>query len=332
MNASHNGNSAMNFYDLLGVSRSATQDEIKAAFRAKALQYHPDRNQNNPEAETKFKEINTAYETLGTPEKRQIYDQQQERMNVTSKTNFVPPEVMFNDLFGGFSAAFHQNVLPRRKLSITITLAETLSEQERFISIPIRIKCSKCFGAAVGKGGRCSSCGGHGCDTCGRTGVRYAACEQCKGTGSTEETKEIKITIPKGIFSSTQLQSNTPYGPVITSITVKYPENIKLGAGGRLIMDVAIPYHVAILGGVHKIDLFEGGKASVKFPPLKNVNQMIKIKGKGLYASPYETERGDLFLSPHVEIPENISEEHKTIVEQLANLYSREVSNNDSTI
>ena len=329
MNASHNGINTVNFYDLLGVSSNSTQDEIKAAFRAKALQYHPDRNQNNSEAESKFKQVNAAYETLGSPEKRQIYDQQQARKRKAS-TNFVHPDVMFNDLFGNIP--IRQKELIPHKASITISLSETLAEQERSVQIAIKTKCSKCHGTAVGKGGRCTSCGGHGCNMCSGSGVRYACCEQCKGAGLTEEFKDVKITIPKGIFSSTQLQSNTPYGPVVTSVTVNYPDHIKLGAEGRLVMNVGIPYHVAVLGGTQKVDLIEGGKISVKFPPLKHSTQMIRIKGKGLYSSPIGNERGDLFLSAHIEFPENISEEHKTIVEQLANLYSREVSNNDSTI
>ena len=96
-------------------------------------------------------------------------------------------------------------------------------------------------------------------------------------------------------------------------------------------MDVGIPYHVAVLGGIHGVESLEGGKINVKFPPLRNTNQMIKIKGKGIYPSPHSSERGDLFLSAHVEIPENMSDEYKTIVEQLAKLYSREVSNNNES-
>lgn len=329
MTASHNGINTVNFYDLLGVNNNATQDEIKAAFRAKALQYHPDRNQNNPEAEAKFKQVNAAYETLGSTEKRQVYDQQQTRKRKAS-TNFVHPDIMFNDLFG--STPIRQKEPIPHKASVTISLSETLAEHERFVHIAIKTKCSKCYGTAVGKGGRCTTCGGHGCNMCSGTGIRYAPCEQCKGAGLTEDFKEVKITIPKGIFSNTQLQSNTPYGPVVTSVSVNYPENIKLGAEGRLVMNVGIPYHVAVLGGTHKIGLIEGGEISVKFPPLKNEKQMIRIKGKGLYSSPIVNERGDLFVSTHIEFPENISEEHKTIVEQLANLYSREVSNNESTI
>jgi molecular chaperone DnaJ len=326
----------MNFYEVLGIKKTATAEEIKAAFRTKALQYHPDRNPDNPQAEEKFKEVNTAYETLGDQQQRLRYDQQQDHINgIPRQDTFFSPEVMFDDLFGGFntrssSTARHQ-AFPRFKANISITLAESLEEQERMVPITVRTKCIKCFGTAVGKGGRCTKCGGSGCQNCGETGVKYEACEGCKGIGGSEETKQVKIKIPKGMLSNTQLQSNTEHGTVLTSIVVQYPDNIKLGAGGRLIMNVGIPYHVAVLGGMHSIKSLEDTKINVKFPPLKSTTQMIKIKGKGVYSSPYSTERGDLFLLPHVEIPENMSDEHKTIIEQLAKLYSREDSNDEST-
>ena len=331
MNSSHNEMERMNFYDVLGVKKTATPEEIKAAFRAKALQYHPDRNPNNPEAETKFKEVNSAYEVLGDQQQRLRYDQQQDRLNgIPRQDTFVPPDVMFNDLFGGF-ATIRQQVFHRHRANVSLTLKETLTEQERTIPIILRTKCGKCHGLAVGKGGRCTVCTGNGCEACGGTGVKYDSCDACKGTGATEDIKQVKINIPKGIFANTQLQSNTPYGPVLTTISVSYPDNVKLGAGGRLVMSVGIPYHIAVLGGVHGVESVEGGKINVKFPPLKSITQMIKIKGKGIYPSPHSSDRGDLFLSPHVEIPENITEEHKTIVEQLAKLYSREDSNTEST-
>lgn len=322
----------MNFYEVLGIKQNATPEEIKAAFRTNALKYHPDRNQNNPDAEAKFKEINAAYEVLGDADKRSTYDQSLQRPH--RQRNFVTPEDMFADLFGGFAP--HANVrhvtIPRFKTNISLSLAETLKEQEKLINVTLKNKCTKCFGTAVGKGERCISCNGMGCQACGGLGVRYPACEKCNGVGFSDEIKEVKINLPKGLFTNTQLQTNTPYGFIAININVEYPENIKLGANGRLIMNVAIPYHVALLGGVHPVSMIEGDKIKVKFPPMKNNDQLIKIKSKGVYTGPSSNERGDLFLAPYVDIPNNISEEHKTIVEQLAKLYSREESNNESTI
>lgn len=320
----------MNFYEVLGVNQSSTQDEIKAAFREKAFEYHPDRNQNNAEAEIKFKKLNEAYEVLGDPEKRSKYDSQT-RFRHSMSGNFVSPEDMFADLFGGFVTKVKKTVTPRYSTNIKLTLADTLQDQEKNILINVRNKCEKCFGTAVGKSERCRKCNGNGCQNCNNLGIKYPPCEKCNGIGFSETPKEIKITIPKGLFSNTQLQTNTPHGTVLVNITVEHPENIKFGANGRIIMDVSIPYHIAVLGGIHPIQMIDGEKIKVKFPSLKN-NQLIKIKGKGLYTGPNTNERGDLFLSPNVQIPENITEEHKTIIEQLANICNREESNNESTI
>lgn len=323
----------MNFYEVLGIKQEASQEEIKTAFRTNALKYHPDRNPNNPEAEAKFKEVTAAYEVLGDSEKRARYDQ-----SITNprRRKFVAPEDMFADLFGGFTVNVNTNFrhvnIPRFKTNITLTLAETLQEQEKKIHVNLKNKCNKCYGTAVGKGERCVGCNGAGCQACNGTGVRYPACEKCNGIGFSDEVKEVKIKIPKGLVTNTQLQTNTPYGSVTVAITVEYPENVKLGAYGRLIMNVAIPYHIAVLGGTYPVTLIEGDKVKVKFPTIKNNTQLVKIKGKGIYAGPSSVERGDLFLAPYVDIPENISNEYKTIVEQLANLYTREESNNESTI
>ena len=319
----------MNFYEVLGVNQSATQDEIKAAFREKAFKYHPDRNQNNPEAEIKFKELNQAYEILGDPEKKLKYDNQT-KFKHSMPRNFVSPEDMFADLFGGFVTNVKRTVTPRFSTNIKLTLADTLQDQEKNILINVRNKCDKCLGTAVGKSERCSKCVGNGCQLCNGLGIKYPPCDKCNGIGFSETPKEIKITIPKGLFTNTQLQTNTPHGTVLVNINVEHPDNIKFGGNGKIIMDISIPYHIAVLGGIHPIQMIDGEKIKVKFPPLKN-NQLIKIKGKGLYAGPSASERGDLFLSPIVQIPENITDEHKTIIEQLANLYTREESNNEST-
>lgn len=316
----------MNFYEVLELKQNATQEEIKAAFRAKAMLYHPDRNPNNKEAEDKFKTINAAYEVLSNPQKRSKYDRQQNKSHDFFANGFPSTEDMFSTLFGNFTTI--RNV-PRHQTNVSLKLSETLQNQEKTVFVTLKHKCSKCLGTAVGKGERCKSCKGNGCNNCGGLGVDYMPCDLCNGSGFSAEQKEVKINIPKGLFSNTQLSMNTPYGALIANITVDYPKNIKLGAGGRLIMDVPIPYHIAIIGGIHPISMIEGGTVNVKFPPLTNNDQLIKIKGKGLYSGPSSTERGDLFLSPFIEIPENITEEYKTIVEQLAKLYGREESNNN---
>ncbi|MEI6801402.1 MAG: DnaJ domain-containing protein [Pseudomonadota bacterium] len=320
----------MNFYEILDLKQNATQEEIKAAFRKKAMEHHPDRNPNNKESEEKFKQVNAAYEVLGNPQKRLKYDRQQSRSHEPFPQGFPFPssDEMFASLFGNFTTIRHANI-PRHQTNINLTLTETLQQQEKTVVITLKSKCSKCLGTAVGKHERCNTCKGSGCNVCGGLGVCYTPCDLCKGAGFFTEPKEVKITIPKGLFSNTQLNVNTSYGGLLVNITVDYPQNIKLGANGRLIMQIPIPYHIAILGGIHQVETIEGGTVNVKFPQLSKNDQLIKIKGKGLYFGPNSTERGDLFLSPFIEIPENITDEYKTIIEQLANLYNRKEQTNE---
>ncbi len=326
----------MNLYTILGVSPDATGEDIKTAYRTKAFQYHPDRNPGNSEAEKTFKEVNMAYEVLSNQEKRTMYDQKQR----PRQENFVRPEDMFTELFGGaININFQQQRVaanfPRYKAAVNLSLAETLQPQERVILVQTKKPCDGCKGTAVEKKPvRCDVCGGSGtmlgpmCPACSGQGFLYKACGGCAGKGFSEVAKEIKVTIPKGIPSNTQLQSNTPDGMLLITITVVYPENIKLGAGGRLVMSVPVPYHIAVLGGNYSVAMIDGATITVKFPPLQD-GQMIKIKSKGVYAGPISEERGDLFLAPRIAVPTNISDEHKTIIEQLATLYSREVTPNE---
>lgn len=307
----------MNFYKILEVNPLATQEEIKAAYRTKAFQYHPDRNPNDCEAENKFKQINAAYEVLGDPNKRSQYDQKQ----TSGKKNFDHPDTIFSDLFGSlfpFQQTHHKKSVTYQT-SVSLTLQETLKKQEKNIIIPLQKNCSKCFGTGGQKVNRCNKCNGTGCNQCENTGIAYNICSTCNGEGRLKENKEIKITIPHGIFSNAQISHNTPCGNVITSINVTFPENIKIGAEGRLIMEVEVPYHIAVLGGTHEIDLLDGDKIKVKFQPIQK-NQLIKIKGKGIFPNPSATERGDLFLKPTVEIPVNISDEYKNLIQQISNL------------
>lgn len=325
----------MNFYEILGVSENATQEEIKATYRAKALEFHPDRNPNNPKAEETFKKINSAYEVLGNPEKRAAYNQQLHAPpQMSGFSPFMHPADLFANFFGMPMHSARQKVnFPKFKATVNLTLAETLEEQIRNIRITAKKPCEACKSSGTqGKPVRCNKCQGQGCPFCGNSGSCYVACEKCKGNGTEEKLEEVKITIPKGIPSNTQLQTNTPHGAVLTSIHVQYPENIKLGATGKLIMSVFIPYHVAVLGGTHPVNLFDGTKISVKFPPMQDNTQMIKIKNKGIYTGPTSEERSDLFLLPSIEIPKNISDEHKTIIEQLATIYTKEVNSNGTEL
>ena len=326
----------MNYYEILGINKNATAEEIKKSFRAKALEYHPDRNPDNPEAEKKFKEVNNAYETLSDTQKKQAYDQSLDNKNpnFNGQKPWMNPEDIFSDLFGNFNNGhpfdpfgnFRRRTVPRMQFSaeINISLFETLQAQEKIITLLLKKPCDSCHGTAVEATPiRCENCKGSGCQNCSNTGTTYKQCNKCNGKGATDSQKEVRINIPRGIFSNTQMQVNIPEGILIVKINVNYPENIKLGDNGKVIQEIYVPYHLLILGGIQNIETFEGTTLKVKIPPNAN-NQMIKIKNKGLYNGPTATERNDLFLSLKIKFPTNISEKHKTMLEELAKLYDTE--------
>lgn len=313
----------MNFYETLEVPLQATQEEIKKAYRALAFKYHPDHNPNNPTAELKFKEINAAYEVLGDPQKRIQYDRQRTApTNTGNRRPFKHPEDMFNDLFSGFKPGIKTS---RFLANLTINLVETLQAQEHVVPVVLRKRCIKCGGTSVAGTQRCVSCKGGGCNLCENIGLVSKLCVDCGGKGYHEESKEVRVNIPRGVMSNVKIETQIPEGILTTTIHVVFPEGVRLGAEGRLLKETYIPYHVAILGGNYPVEMIDGKQITVKFPPLKN-GQMIKIKERGLYPIPTSKERGDLFLIPQIEIPQEVTPEHKTIVEELAKLYTNPIT------
>jgi molecular chaperone DnaJ len=320
----------MNFYELLNITKNANAEEIKKAFRAKALEYHPDKNPNDSEAEKKFKEINNAYEILSNQQKKEIYDQEAFG-SYNGQSPWASQEDLFAELFGAASNnpfyPFQRNQKkqskPQYDTTVTLNLSETLEKKHVILDINLKEICKFCHGTAVEKNAeRCNKCGGtfnplSPCNICNGSGVTYRSCKNCAGSSITNTIKKISATIPRGVISNTQLKIDTIDCTIIVTTNVIYPPDFKNNAAGKLIKEILIPYHIAILGGEFTIGLIENKTIKVKFPPMVE-GQMIKIKGKGIYLGPMSQERGDLYLLPKIKIPKTISEKHKTIIEELA--------------
>jgi molecular chaperone DnaJ len=230
------------YYEILGVSRSANQDEIKRAYRKIAKKYHPDANPGNKEAEEKFKEAAEAYEVLSDPEKRSRYDRFGHEgvkqdfgaggFSWSDFTHFSDLEDILGDFFGGslFETFFggRERRGPRRgqdtRYDLEITLEEAYTGCEKRIEVQKRTRCKVCNGSGSAPGhGRstCSSCGGTGqirvsqgffsiartCSRCGGTGeVITHPCKACNGAGITRQTRRITVTIPPGVDTGSRLK------------------------------------------------------------------------------------------------------------------------------
>jgi molecular chaperone DnaJ len=229
------------YYELLGVDRNATQEDIKKAYRRLALKYHPDRNPGDKEAEQKFKEISEAYDVLSDPEKRANYDRfGHEGLRGFATRDFQTASVddifeMFSDIFGGdlFGDFFGMTGRRRRtgpargaslRAQVAIPFEEAARGTKRQLEVRRREPCPDCRGSGAAPGTapeRCAACGGSGVvlqargffslqTTCGRCGgsgrVVRVPCRQCDGSGAVVRRRTVEVRIPAGIESGTRLR------------------------------------------------------------------------------------------------------------------------------
>jgi molecular chaperone DnaJ len=245
------------YYQILGVEKTANADEIKKAYRKLAMQYHPDKNPGDKAAEAKFKEINDAYQVLGDEEKKQKYDSYGHSAYTQSggggySSGFDGAGFDFNDIFSSFfgssggragrnpfesdddghSSASNQG--QHLRYNLEITLKEAYDGLKKTISFSSNIKCGDCNGVGGKDVKTCNVCRGHGktrvqkgmfvieqtCSVCNGRGVKIQnQCKTCYGSGKTKSKREVEINIPRGIESDTQIRV-AEYG--------EYP-----GGGGR---------------------------------------------------------------------------------------------------
>lgn len=303
------------YYEVLGVSKNSDISEIKKAFRTLAKKYHPDVNKT-PEAETKFKEINEAYEVLSDPEKRANYDRfghQDPRQQANGFGGFADFGDIFGDFFGGgFGSSFHQQEkAPDNNIyaSVVISFMESIKGVEKKVSFKRSVNCNKCNGS----GGEtpndvktCSTCNGLGrvrmdkrtffgvvqtesiCPTChGAKRIITKKCSQCKGTGDQKETTTLTIVIPKGIEHGERLvvsnrgnQNSYGTGNLYVEVVVsssKYFERSGLDLYTTLYID---PIHAIVGGDVEVITPW--GKTTISIPAGIEHDSRLKIPKYGI--------------------------------------------------
>src|ERR1700691_1878004 len=231
------------YYELLGVPKKATEEELKKAYRKKAVQYHPDKNPGNKEAEEMFKKVSEAYEALKDPEKRAAYDRfghaafQGPGARGPSGGGFHDPYDIFREVFGqgggggifdemfGGGARDSGRDGSDLRYDLEITLEEAARGVEREISFRKLVGCEHCHGTGAEPGSKrvtCPTCRGSGqvrrsggiivftqtCPTCGGSGVKIEKpCSVCRGEGRTAKTTKINVRIPAGVETGSRLRS-----------------------------------------------------------------------------------------------------------------------------
>ncbi|MFZ9991121.1 MAG: molecular chaperone DnaJ [Opitutales bacterium] len=237
---------AEDYYSLLGVAKSASADELKKAYRKKAMEFHPDRNPGDKAAEEKFKKVSRAYEILGDEAKRRLYDQHGEAAfdpnmgggaRGTAGGGFRsadPRDIFeqmfggggFGDIFGGGGGGGHDNAGEDLRVDLRVTLEEAAEGVERKIPYRKHVACAKCAGSGAEAGAkktRCPTCHGHGqvvrsqgffsmkqtCPSCAGEGERIdKPCKACSGEGRTVAESSVNVRIPPGVDTGTKLRSS----------------------------------------------------------------------------------------------------------------------------
>jgi molecular chaperone DnaJ len=343
------------YYDVLGVDRTASPDQLKSAYRKLAVKYHPDKNPGDKVAEDKFKEASEAYGVLSDKSKKQNYDNfghaafenggsGQGGFGGFSGADFSD---IFEDFFGDFggggrrSSRKNNNRGSDLRYDLSISLEEAYTGKKQNIQFSTSEKCNTCKGNGSKPGynpDRCTYCGGNGrirsnqgfftvqqtCPQCAGSGEEINnPCNDCNGQGNKQSSKKISVTIPKGVDDGTRIR-----------LAGKGEAGTRGGASGDLYLFVNVESHQvfkrsdvnlffefpisvadAALGTSIEIPTIDGGKAKIKIPEGTQSGKQFRLKGKGM---PFmrRGDFGDLYVQVKTEIPVSLNKEQKELLEK----------------
>ena len=346
------------YYEVLGVARNASEEEIRRAFRRLAFQYHPDRNRE-PKAEEKFKEINEAYQVLSDPDKRRRYDRygQVDVEGGFADFGFGGLGDIFESFFGAFGTAFSRTAqhVPQKGDSLRSRLSLPFLEAVFGCSREVEIQrielCPTCRGIGSAPGTNpetCPECRGTGqvrrvqqsifgrytsnvtCARCEGTGtVITNPCSECRGRGRIMAKRAIKVEIPAGVDDGQRLclreEGNAglyggPAGDLYIFLSVK-PHKLFQRQGNDILYDLSISFPQAALGDEIRVPSLDG-KLDLKIPPGTQSGETFRLKGKGI---PHinAKKRGDLLVKVHVTTPQRLDKNQRRLLQELATVLPR---------
>jgi len=350
------------YYEILGVERGASADEIKRAYRKLARRYHPDFNKTDPRAEEKFKAINEAYEVLSDPQRRERYDHFGHDESVGAGGfggfgGFGDLGSIFEDIFGGFGD-FGRRRPPgpeqgkHLRYDLEITLEEAFNGGAKKIRVPRTENCPECGGSRARPGTKpekCPACGGSGqqqvtrntpfgrmvnVQTClhcaGRGTVVKEPCPACRGEGWIVRERTIEVKIPPGIDHGTRLrvpgggEAGVRGGPPGDLFVVVSLRRHKLFRREKddLLYELPLQMALAALGAEVEVPTLEG-KAVLKLPQGTQPGAVFRLRGKGMPRL-YGRGKGDLRVKVDVVVPKRLSAREKELLTELARLGASE--------
>jgi len=337
------------FYDILGVARTASEADLKSAFRKAAMSCHPDRHPGDKQAEARFKEVNEAYQHLSDPQKRAAYDKfghaAFEQGGGMGDGFGASMSDIFDDLFG--------DIMGRRggrnpsgkergadlRYNLELTLEEAFRGKNASIKLPASVTCEGCSGVGAKPGSKpsvCRTCAGQGrvraqqgffaiertCPNChGRGQIIDNPCEHCAGSGRVVRERALAVNVPAGVEDGTRIRLSSEGegglrgggpGDLYIFLAIK-PHPFFQRDGADLYCRVPISMVQAALGGEFSVRTLDGGDAKVRIPEGTQSGRQLKLRGKGM---PVLRSRdfGDLYIQAVVETPQNLTRRQRELL------------------
>ena len=320
------------YYDILGVSRTASEREIKQAYRRLARKYHPDVNPGDKSAETRFKQINEAYEVLSDKENRKKYDQFGDQWQYADQFAQAGwQQTPFRDFGRGSATSFHfggddlgslfdellrgtgtrtytRRAQPRRgrdmEAPVEVTLEEAYRGTTRTISLQVEEPCSTCQGSGW---------------------IQNVPCSTCQGSGVAARIKRLEVKIPPGVKNGSRVRiagkGQPGYGgangDLYLRISVK-PHRLFERRGDNLYVEVSVPLTAAMLGGEVQVPILSG-KLALKIPPETQNGRVFRLAGQGM---PHlgNSSQGDMLAKVKIVLPTKLSQQEKELFRRLGEL------------
>jgi len=352
------------YYDILGVNKSASKDEIKKAYRTTAFKFHPDKNPGDKKAEDKFKEASEAYGVLSDDQKKSNYDQfghaafqgggSQGFGDFDSSSFSDIFEDFFGDFTGGSRGSSRRSSGNRGndlRYDVSISLEEAYKGLEKKINYTTYKKCSSCKGSGAEPGSKpvkCDYCEGRGkirsnqgfftvqqtCPQCGGYGEKISkACSRCRGNGKVQSDENVSVKIPKGVDDGTRIRlsgkgeagtKSGSNGDLYLFISIQNHSLFKRSEE-NLFFELPITFADAALGTTIEVPCIDGSKVKVKIPEGTQYGKQLRLKDKGMPIL-RKTSYGDLYIRIIPEVPVSLNKRQKELLEEFKELEKTKLS------